>query len=90
MAKKLGEVDTVAREIHEKTKVRNQQYQCEIDLREMEISRIKKLLESKDSDCNLLATRLQISEDRAGDLDAEMEMKSGENNRLRKQVADIE
>jgi uncharacterized protein YoxC len=31
-----------------------------------------------------------MSEDRANDLDAEMEMKSGENNRLRKQVADIE
>ena len=90
MAKKLSEVDDVAREIHEKNKMKQQQYQNEIDLREMEINRVKKLLEAKCSDCDLLTTRLQISEDRANDLDAEMEMKSGENNRLRKQVADIE
>jgi hypothetical protein len=45
MAKKLGEVDSVAKEIHEKNKVKQQQYQNEIDLREMEIQRIKKLIE---------------------------------------------
>lgn len=58
MAKKLGEVDSVAKEIHEKNKVKQQQYQNEVDLREMEIQRIKKLLEQRDSDCNLLTTRL--------------------------------
>lgn len=90
MSKKLAEVDDVAKEIHEKNKTKQQQYQNEIDLREMEINRVKKLLEAKQADCDLLTTRLQISEDRANDLDSEMEMKSGENNRLRKQVADIE
>ncbi len=90
MAKRLGEVDQVARELNEKTKLKYAQYQNEVDLREMEINRVKKLLEAKDADCNLLIKRLEMSEDRANDLDAEMEMKSGENNRLRKQVADIE
>ena len=50
----------------------------------MEINRIKKLLEQKDNDCNLLTTRLNMMEDRCKDLEEEMEMKSGENNRLRK------
>lgn len=90
MSRKLAEVDTVQADINEKHKMKLQQYQGEIDLREIEINRIKKLLEQKDSDCSLLTTKLQISEDRANDLDEEMEMKSGENNRLRKQVADME
>ena len=47
MSKKLAEVDDVAKEIHEKNKTKQQQYQNEIDLREMEINRVKKLLEAK-------------------------------------------
>lgn len=90
MSKKLGEVDFVQNEINDKHKMKLQQYQNEIDLREMEINRVKKLLEQKDADCSLLTTRLVMSEERAQDLEEEMEMKSGENNRLRKQVADIE
>lgn len=84
MAKRLGEVDQVARDLNEKTKLKYAQYQNEVDLREMEINRVKKLLEAKEADCNLLIKRLEMSEERANDLDAEMEMKSGENNRLRK------
>jgi hypothetical protein len=45
MAKRLGEVDNVQKEIQEKSKLKLQQYQNEIDLREMEINRIKKILE---------------------------------------------
>ena len=90
MAKKLGEVDNVQKEIQEKSKIKLQQYQNEIDLREMEINRIKKMLEQKDNDCNLLTTRLIMMEDRCKDLEDEMEMKSGENNRLRKQVTDMD
>jgi septal ring factor EnvC (AmiA/AmiB activator) len=56
----------------------------------MEINRVKKLLEMRDKDLCLSQSQLKITEERAADLDAEMEMKSGENNRLRKQVADIE
>lgn len=41
-------------------------------------------MEQRDSDIKLLETKLQMAEDRAEDLDSEMEMKSGENNRLRK------
>jgi len=45
MAKRLGEVDNVQKEIQEKSKLKLQQYQNEIDIREMEINRIKKILE---------------------------------------------
>ena len=45
MAKRLGEVDNVQKEIQEKSKLKLQQYQNEIDMREMEINRIKKILE---------------------------------------------
>lgn len=90
MSKRLGEVDTVAKEVSDKHKIKLQQYQNEIDIREMEINRVKKLLEMRDKDLSLCQSQLKITEDRAADLDAEMEMKSGENNRLRKQVADIE
>ena len=76
--------DPVQKEIHDKNKVKMQQYQNEIDIREMEINRVKKILESRDADCQLLQTRLGIAEDRVEDLEQELELKSGENNRLRK------
>lgn len=50
----------------------------------MEINRIKKILEQKDNDCNLLTTERNFFEDRVKDIEQEMEMKSGENNRLRR------
>jgi len=90
MSKRLAEVDDVQREIHEKNKVKMKQYQNEIDIREMEINRVKKILESRDADCTLLQTRLGIAEERVEDVEKELELKSGENNRLRKQVADVE
>lgn len=83
-------MDNVQASIADKHKAKLQQYQNEIDLREMEISRVKKILEAKDTDCNLLTAKLNMSDDRCQDLEDEMELKSGENNRLRKQVADIE
>lgn len=45
MSKRLAEVDAVQKEIHDKNKVKLQQYQNEIDIREMEINRVKKILE---------------------------------------------
>jgi hypothetical protein len=90
MAKKLDEVDQVQQDIHNKHKAKLTQYQNEVDLREMEISRKNKILETKETDLTLLNTKLSISDDRCKDLEDEMELKSGENNRLRKQVADIE
>jgi len=56
----------------------------------MEINRVKKILENRDADCQLLTTRLAIAEERLADLEEELELKSGESNRLRKQVADLE
>jgi uncharacterized protein YoxC len=56
----------------------------------MEINRIKKMLEQKDNDCSLLTTERNMMQDRVKDLEEEMEMKSGENNRLRKQVTDMD
>jgi hypothetical protein len=50
----------------------------------MEINRIKKILEQKDNDCSLLTTERNFFEDRVKDIEQEMEMKSGENNRLRR------
>ena len=90
MAKRLGEVDNVQKEIQEKSKLKLQQYQNEIDMREMEINRIKKILEQKDNECNLLTAERNMMQDRVKDLEEEMEMKSGENNRLRKQVTDLD
>ena len=84
MSKRLAEVDDVQREIHEKNKVKMKQYQNEIDIREMEKNRVKKILESRDADCTLLQTRLGIAEERVEDVEKELELKSGENNRLRK------
>lgn len=56
----------------------------------MEINRIKKMMEQKDNECLHLNTTILMHEDRIKDIENELEMKSGENNRLRKQVADLE
>lgn len=58
MSKRLGEVDTVAKEVSEKHKIKLQQYQNEIDLREIEINRVKKLLEMRDKDLSLCQSQL--------------------------------
>ena len=50
----------------------------------MEINRIKKLLEDKDGENMHLTTELNLANDRLADIEIEFEMKSGENNRLRK------
>ena len=50
----------------------------------MEINRIKKVLESRDADNLHLNTQLSMQKERLTDIEDELEMKSGENNRLRK------
>lgn len=90
MSQQLDGVAATQKEIHEKTKIQIQQYQNEIDIREMEINRLKKLLEQKDNECLHLNTQIKMQADRLTDIEDELEMKSGENNRLRKQVADLE
>ena len=59
-------------------------------MREMEINRIKKITEEKDREMEHLTTQYNMQKDRLTDIEDELEMKSGENNRLRKQVADLE
>jgi len=67
-----------------------QQYQNEVDIGEIEINRIKKVLEQKDRDIEHLTTQYNMSSDRLTDIEEELEMKAGENNRLRKQCSDLE
>ena len=59
-------------------------------MREAEINRIKNILEKKDNECILLSTELKIARNRLREIEEEMEMKSGENNRLRKQCCNLE
>ena len=48
------------------------------------------MMEQKDRDQNHLQTEHNITNARNEDIEEELEMKAGENNRLRKQVADLE
>ncbi len=90
MSKQLDGVAASQKEIHEKTKIQIQQYLNEIDIREMEINRVKKLIEQKDREQEHLQTQFNMNQDRLTDIEEELEMKAGENNRLRKQCADLE
>jgi len=56
----------------------------------MEINRLKKFLEQKDRELEHLQTQYNMEHDRLTEIEEELEMKSGENNRLRKQCADLE
>lgn len=84
MSKQLDGVAASQKEIHEKTKIQIQQYLNEIDIREMEINRVKKLIEQKDREQEHLQTQFNMNQDRLTDIEEELEMKAGENNRLRK------
>ena len=50
----------------------------------MEINRVKKLVEQKDREQEHLETQYNMQHDRLTDIEEELEMKAGENNRLRK------
>jgi hypothetical protein len=50
----------------------------------MEINRVKKLIEQKDREQEHLQTQFNMNQDRLTDIEEELEMKAGENNRLRK------
>ena len=90
MSKVIGESDSKLQDAHAKNKIAVQAKQNEIDLREAEINSLKKQIEQKNVDYSLALTNCELQKERADDLDAEMLMKSKENNRLRIQVADIE
>ena len=59
-------------------------------MRETEIQNLNKVLEQKTDDIKMYELRLQQMTDRMTDIEEELELKSGENNRLRNQVADLE
>ena len=83
MATQLDGVAASQKEANEKTKLQMQQYVNEIDIREMEINRLKKLTEQKDREFDHLQTQYNMNEERLKDIEEELELKSGENNRLR-------
>jgi chromosome segregation ATPase len=74
----------------EKSKFKVLQYQNEVDKREQEIQKLKKMLEQKGDDIKMYELRLGQMSERMTDIEEELELKSGENNRLRNQVADLE
>ena len=90
MSVQLDGVAQTQKEIHEKTKIQIAQYQNEIDIREMEINRIKKIMEQKDQEFSHLETQYNMQSHSLKDIEDELELKSGENNRLRKMCADLE
>lgn len=90
MGKKLDNVANDQREIFEKSKLKMEQFQNEIDIREQEIQRLTKDNEHKSDDIKMYELRLSQMNDRMQDIEEELELKSGENNRLRNQVADLE
>ena len=56
----------------------------------MDINRLKKLMEQKDGEILHLNTTLNMREETIKDIEAELDLKAGENNRLRAQVGDLE
>ena len=84
MSVQLDSVAATQKEVHDKTKIQIVQYQNEIDVREIEINRIKKLMEQKDREFEHLNTEYNMQVAQIKDIEDELEMKSKENNRLRK------
>ena len=80
----------VQQQITDKWKLRCEQKQNEIDLRESEINRVKRILEDRDSECNFLKAQITNLTIRLAGIDDELEVKAGENNRLRKQTSEME
>ena len=90
MGSKLDNVAEDQREMFEKSKAKMQAYQNEIDMREAEIQKLKKQNEQQTDDIKMYELRLSQMNERMQDIEEELELKSGENNRLRNQVADLE
>ena len=64
--------------------------QNELDMKDMDNNRIKKVVEQNDREIEYLKTELAMKIAEVNDQTQELEMKSGENNRLRNQVAELE
>ena len=90
MSVQLDSVAQTQKDVNDKTKIQLMQLNNEIDIREMEINRIKKITEDRDREIGHLSTEKNMQQATLNDIEDELEMKSGENNRLRKQCADLE
>lgn len=90
MGKKMDEFVASQKEMYEKSKFKVSSYQNEIDIREEEINRLKRQSIQRDEEIRNLENRLGTMTDRMKDIEEELELKSGENNRLRSSVADLE
>ena len=71
------------KEMFEKSKIKVSSYQNEIDIREEEINRLKRQLGQREEDLRMLTLKHSQISERLKDIEDELEMKSGENNRLR-------
>ena len=60
------------------------EFQVSLDIRESEINRIKHILQSRDEDLTIAVNALKTCEAKLDDQTTELELKNGENNRLRK------
>lgn len=90
MAKKMDEFVASQKDIYEKSKFKVSAYQNEIDIREEEINRLKRQMSQQDEETRNLQNKYQAMSNRMKDIEDELELKSGENNRLRQSVAELE
>ena len=90
MGKKMDEFVASQKEMYEKSKFKVSTYQNEIDIREEEINRLKRTLQNREDEISALQAKQEQMAERMADIEEELELKSGENNRLRAQVADQE
>ena len=71
------------KEMYEKSKFKVSTYQNEIDIREEEINRLKRQLGQRVDEISILTQKQEQMSERMRDIEEELELKSGENNRLR-------
>ena len=83
MGKKMDEFVSSQKEMYEKSKFKVSSYQNEIDIREEEINRLKRLMGQRDEDNRIQQLKIDQMQERMNDIEEELELKSGENNRLR-------
>jgi predicted nucleic acid-binding Zn-ribbon protein len=83
MGKKMDEFVASQKEMYEKSKFKVSTYQNEIDMREEEINRLKRQLGLRMDEISLLTAKQEQMTERMKNIEEELELKSGENNKLR-------
>ena len=79
----MDEFVSSQKEMYEKSKFKVSTYQNEIDIREEEINRLKRQLGQRVDEISILTQKQEQMSERMRDIEEELELKSGENNRLR-------